>query len=136
MKPSSEVDVSARRLRPPQMLFGVRASQSHVITASPDRKKIRDGQLPPNPHPAHRRVVIVFQSASRAQLYSLSSVTARGRDPVNGHCFAAASSHALERTGNKERGGIIAAVIHCVGRDIIGRDVSPSTNGNAEESST
>jgi len=29
------------------MLFGVRASQSRVSTASPDRKKIRDGQKAP-----------------------------------------------------------------------------------------
>lgn len=43
VEPCSDVDVSARRLRPPQMLFGVRASQIRVCTASPDRKKIRDG---------------------------------------------------------------------------------------------
>ena len=34
-----------RRLHPPRMLFGVRASQIHICTASPDRKKSRDGQL-------------------------------------------------------------------------------------------
>ena len=86
-----------RRSYPPQMLFGVRASRTRVYTASPDRKKIRDGQLPAAPQqrstshsgPQPPCSPSCAVRARRAHVVVLVGLVGAGA-PLDCHCRAAA----------------------------------------------
>lgn len=56
------------------------------------------------------------------------------------HCFAATRSLVVKKSGDEERRHLIAVIDFNTqqrdGRDFIGQDDSPSTNGDAKEKST